>query len=490
MTADSAFGMALTKAPATLTVEDALTVALAVAPQVVHMAAPRGWDANFEHAGTTAGDFISSQFMPSQFLLNVKTPTDDLHLALFPLMLELLAAPETLPDFALAGVLWTLSLGVVGRPAVAIKLLELDAIEVFTRILRTVSPAELIAAKGFARRSHGAAFWAVKELCEGAQAGGHDLTARLLSCGFIDVFVSALGAVEQVGAENLNAHAMLQGMFNLGWILAGEELGQIEDKLRTVPSAFRCVKESSICHITDFGFAGGTFATIMAATLYGRNEDNPFGFVQRDIDGFVSQDIELMRCGVYGYVWPLQANRCRGMLNLCIADAAKGMLLSVPSFIPHLVDGLMLDPSHPRQSGPPPNPPPGPDVLKSVQRDFAECLSQISLFPAGRAALKAEPAVLQALTILKDTALSDEARLFAEATLMVTGDQQGPVSPDLRVDVESLHIMISYQWDVQLTIKRVVAELQRRDFLVWFDLHNMKGSVMVQSCWLLVCVQP
>ena len=42
--------------------------------------------------------------------------------------------------------------------------------------------------------------------------------------------------------------------------------------------------------------------------------------------------------------------------------------------------------------------------------------------------------------------------------------------------------MMSYQWDVQeivKRIKRIVAELQRRKYLVWFDLFNMKGSVMV-----------
>ena len=41
------------------------------------------------------------------------------------------------------------------------------------------------------------------------------------------------------------------------------------------------------------------------------------------------------------------------------------------------------------------------------------------------------------------------------------------------------HIMMSYQWDVQEIVKRIVAELQRRKYLVWFDLFNMKGSVMV-----------
>ena len=38
--------------------------------------------------------------------------------------------------------------------------------------------------------------------------------------------------------------------------------------------------------------------------------------------------------------------------------------------------------------------------------------------------------------------------------------------------------MLSYQWDCQETIKRIVNELQARGFRTWFDLHNMKGSTV------------
>ena len=38
--------------------------------------------------------------------------------------------------------------------------------------------------------------------------------------------------------------------------------------------------------------------------------------------------------------------------------------------------------------------------------------------------------------------------------------------------------MVSYQWDVQPTIQRLVASLQARGYVVWFDLERMKGSVV------------
>ena len=39
-------------------------------------------------------------------------------------------------------------------------------------------------------------------------------------------------------------------------------------------------------------------------------------------------------------MFTMGSNRCRGLLALCISDAAKQMLLSNPGFIPHLIDGV------------------------------------------------------------------------------------------------------------------------------------------------------
>ena len=51
-------------------------------------------------------------------------------------------------------------------------------------------------------------------------------------------------------------------------VLDGEALPQVGDKLRAihVPSALRCVKDSKIGNLVDFGQVAGTFATIVAGT--------------------------------------------------------------------------------------------------------------------------------------------------------------------------------------------------------------------------------
>ena len=75
------------------------------------------------------------------------------------------------------------------------------------------------------------------------------------------------------------------------------------------------------------------------------------------------------------------------------------------------VSGLLLDPEHPRKDI-------GEPVKTAVQRDFAECIQQISLFPPGCEALKADSAVVAALDALVGKAWSEEAKDCARGALM------------------------------------------------------------------------
>lgn len=86
--------------------------------------------------------------------------------------------------------------------------------------------------------------------------------------------------MEQLGAENVNGWMTVFSMMLLT-TLDGAALSQIEDKLRAIPSALRYLKDSKITHIESFGFSAGTFGTIIGANLYGRDEDNTFGFVRK-----------------------------------------------------------------------------------------------------------------------------------------------------------------------------------------------------------------
>jgi hypothetical protein len=156
--------------------------------------------------------------------------------------------------------------------------------------------------------------------------------------------------------------------------------------------------------------------------------------LEGDIDGFLTLDVEYMRCEVWGAIFPMSSSRCRGLLSLCISDVAKQMLLSNNGFIPHLLDGLMLDPEHPRKDF-------DETIKTAVQRDFAECVQQISLFPAGSTALKANSAVVDALDALVDKAWSEGAKDCARGALMQLTDRHHETV--VGIDLDALHIMMS-----------------------------------------------
>jgi hypothetical protein len=262
---NSALGVVLAKEPSALTAEDALTVACAVGIMGIQWSV-NGADTVTQAAGVNTMEWLG-MFMPANFLWNVATPEDDRNIALVPLLLQLLRTRDKLPEFALPGVLLAIGWGIIGRPTVASKLLEQGAFDVFMGTIREASPSEMVATAGFSRRPHAMALFCMKELVESCQVVGIDLTAQLLSCGCIDAVVSAMTAVEKLGSDMCNGVAVVWSILRFMTLVDGEALGQIEAKLRSVPSALRYVLENQNSHITDFGMTSGTFMTILAANL-------------------------------------------------------------------------------------------------------------------------------------------------------------------------------------------------------------------------------
>ena len=158
------------------------------------------------------------------------------------------------------------------------------------------------------------------------------------------------------------------------------------------------------------------------------------------------------------------------VLELCSSDANKPLLLASPDFIPYLVDALLLDPDHPRAGM--------TQELKTwCQEHHAECLAQLAVFEPAREALRQDPSVIPALKAVAEVGLSAEARKFADAALLALSDKK-PDMHRIDMDGEQQHLMLSYQWDKQATVKRLNDSLIGRGYVTWFDLTNMKGSVM------------
>ena len=158
------------------------------------------------------------------------------------------------------------------------------------------------------------------------------------------------------------------------------------------------------------------------------------------------------------------------VLELCSSDANKPLLLASPDFIPNLVDALLLDPDHPRAGM--------TQELKTwCQEHHAECLAQLAVFEPAHEPLRHDPSVIPALEAVAAAGLSAEARKFADAALLALSDKKPDIDMVLD-DGEQQHLMLSYQWDKQATMKRLNESLIGRGYATWFDLTNMKGSVM------------
>ena len=99
-----------------------------------------------------------------------------------------------------------------------------------------------------------------------------------------------------------------------------------------------------------------------------------------------------------------------------VSDRNKLLLLKSPDFFTHLALGLFVDP-HPRGVG-------SEHEMKGMfhdaaemqalyQRDYAEAVLQLALFPSGREALRQEAAVVNALEKVAKDGMTPEAQEHA-----------------------------------------------------------------------------
>ena len=128
----------------------------------------------------------------------------------------------------------------------------------------------------------------------------------------------------------------------------------------------------------------------------------------------------------------------------CCADANKKLLIRTSEPIKLIMEALLLDPEHARNRG---DFGQSDEVKAAIQCDAAECIMQLALFPPCRDMLQQDAGVLDALRMLVDKALTEEARQYAEGAVMALDPE---AAAHHEVDVDALHVMMSYQWAVQV----------------------------------------
>ena len=228
-----------------------------------------------------------------------------------------------------------------------------------------------------------------------------------------------------------------------------------------------CRLDNPLVLIAAAGWETSSIATRLAAQVWGRDDGGGgLTFHQRDIDRVVqAADHRGPAAGAN----PMTEYFGRSILSLCVSDTNKKLLLANESFIPLLVDSLLLDPKHPRMQNVAIQGTTDWEGAKGpVQRDFTEAIAQLAVFPPGREALLQDPIVAEALQQVAAQGWTEEARHFAEAALRAMSDRPPDAGHHAQQDHTHKHIMLSYQWAVQEVVKRVVNELQLRGYRTWF----------------------
>ena len=73
---------------------------------------------------------------------------------------------------------------------------------------------------------------------------------------------------------------------------------------------------------------------------------------------------------------------------------------------------------------------------------------------------------------------STEARKFANTALLTLFPERTGVAQQQQHNAAAEHVMLSYNWDYQDTIKRINASLKARNYAVWIDVEKMQGSTI------------
>ena len=107
------------------------------------------------------------------------------------------------------------------------------------------------------------------------------------------------------------------------------------------------------------------------------------------------------------------------------------------------------------------------------------------MFPPGRVALLQDPTVAEALQQVVAEGWTEQARSNAESALLALSDYQ-PETCNEQHEHQQNHVMLSYQWDAQEVVRRIVNELQVRGYRTWFGAHQAAFSLVPKLRVILV----
>jgi hypothetical protein len=432
---DTCFAAMLAKGPSGWNADDAILAASNLAGFVPLLSA--GISAVLVQAGVGEVEWMGAwmQFCP---YIGDNPQSDCLPLGL--LLLDLLRS-DTQPEAVIAGAGLCLCWIVQFRPPAGKAVYEAGFLEVFKATMQRHNPMERISKHCLVASGIMCAF---KDVVEGAQGAGLEVIQPLLDAGALDIAISSLTAYQMLGKpDDAGVIYLTWGVLHSLEILLGSAQARpiVVAKLRSAGvDSLRYMLDHPLVTLGDFGQGSGAQATRVAALVWGRDDDaGGLTFKQVDIDTIVHYLDHRGPAAAFG---PMMSTHGHGLLNLCISDQNKLLLLASKGFIPLIVDSLLLDPEHPRRAQ--------PDfdaVSPPVQRDFAEAIAQLAMFAPGREALLQDQTVTEALQQVAVEGLTEEARMHAQSALLAMSDAAAAATheaaPPQQDDDDQKHVMMS-----------------------------------------------
>jgi hypothetical protein len=493
-TPGSALGVILAKPPAELTLNDALTLSFA---NPVFSLGGRGgvWRvlATLDDLPAAEMHFWIEMYI-SRYWAGPMQP-EERNLRVTVLLMEALHNKETEDEYEIAVILCTLSNLNMGKPVVAKYQMDNGIFELAKAQLDKGGPIDWVSAS---RDKSGvfAAAWTVAQqaalpspLFPIAMA-----TQKYLESGLAKASIDTLKAWEVLESttgsvdHDRNEYSLYFALVCV-WLNMDPTVEAANRMLREAAGSLRWMigQEQPLICIKILACTSDALLPQICAMFFGRDESGgPFTFTQAEIDGALAFAKDSMT-GELVRAYPLIPNWTSvPVLSLSVSDTNKALMLGNDGCIQHLIDGLLLSPSHPRNQADQVTGPTDPAVATQVQREYAEAVSQFAVYEPGATALLNDPAVVPALRQLVEKGLSDEAKEAGRVTLVALGKLQPEAPPQLSLAAANgaagskppPHLMVSYNWDHQKVILRVVSWLQVHGYLVWVDTEQMKGDTV------------
>eukprot|EP01048_Picozoa_sp_COSAG05_P010549 COSAG05_NODE_935_length_6533_cov_123.704694_3_plen_1143_part_00 len=226
----------------------------------------------------------------------------------------------------------------------------------------------------------------------------------------------------------------------------------------------------------DFDFAGVTiagYAAATAASLVGRNDEGLM-LTREAVTTVLRNWLQYTDPANRRFAYPAYkiVTDADVVCDLAISDANKRFIIEHDGVFEGLIFFLLLDSSEPRsaQKG-----------ASEVQLISVRTLQNLALSPVGATPMLAHAGVMTALRQLAEGGMTEEAKQCASSVLFQLDEQvrSTVVATQQRIGGSvAEHIMLSYNWDHQPTIKRINASLHSHGYTVWIDIEKMQGSTV------------